>query len=82
MGKQKKEAQYNELGELVYKVGASGVAGDVSGVNEPANKAEAECFKLLQATDGRQQSGAGLTSFASKAGRPAQLRLNRGKQAR
>ena len=49
MGKQKKAAQYNELGELVYKVGASGVAGDVSGVNEPANKAEAECFKLLQA---------------------------------
>lgn len=49
MGKQKKEAQYNEFGELVYKVGAAGVAGDVTGVNEPANKAEAECFKLLQA---------------------------------
>lgn len=46
--KNRKESQYNEFGELVYQVGAEGAAGDVSGVREPANKAEAECFKLLQ----------------------------------
>lgn len=48
MSKQRKELQYNEAGELVYQVGNNGPAGDVSGVKEPANKAEAQCFKLLQ----------------------------------
>lgn len=48
MSKQRKESQYNEAGELVYQVGNNGQAGDVSGVKEPANKAEAQCFKLLQ----------------------------------
>lgn len=48
MSKQRKRSQYNEAGELVYQVGNNGPAGDVSGVKEPANKAEAQCFKLLQ----------------------------------
>lgn len=47
----RKKDQYNEFGELVYQVGS--IAGgdmedDVSGVRMPANKAEAECFKLLR----------------------------------
>lgn len=47
----RKRAQYNDCGELVYRVGSiagGGMSEDVSGVRMPANKAEAECFKLLK----------------------------------
>ena len=60
--KNRKKTQYNESGELVYQVGAEGVAGDVSGVKKPANKAEAECFKLLQA-DGWTPTKRGWPDF-------------------
>ena len=49
--RERKARQYNEFGELVYQVGTQGggsMAEDVSGVRMPSNKAEAECFKLLQ----------------------------------
>ena len=47
----RKRAQYNEFGDLVYRVGsiAGGtMAEDLGGVRQPANKAEAECFQLLR----------------------------------
>lgn len=48
----RKRQQYNEYGELIYQVGAMSdggqMADELSGIRQPANQAEAECFKLLQ----------------------------------
>ena len=44
MSKQRKESQYNEFGELVYQVGNTGPAGDVSGVREPTKRGWPDFF--------------------------------------